>query len=304
MMSDLRRPVLAGRRDYARKFADVPFWEPYVHEVMRRHSLSAAGVAVGSGGTFPTFLVGAYVVKLFPKRFDGGECFLIERSLHTSLLDHPEIPAPRHVAHGHLFQNGWRWPHLVTTRLDGTPWHDAGISAHARQAVAYQLGATMRRVHDLGCPDESVWRRDLVAELRATCSDRIRRRGTLPLRLLDQIDDYLATPLANRRLLHGDLHADHIFVDGARLVGVIDWGDALCGDPHYELPALFFGTFGTSTALLHAFLNGYDWQLTSDFAHRAMSMTLLHEFNPLGAHLPPLGDIDSVHDLAEKLWQL
>lgn len=45
----------------------------------------------------------------------------------------------------------------------------------------------------------------------------------------------------------------HIFVDEARLVGVIEGGDALWGDPYYELPALFFGTFGESKPLLRAF---------------------------------------------------
>jgi Phosphotransferase enzyme family len=59
-------------------------------------------------------------------------------------------------------------------------------------------------------------------------------------------------PSAVRRLLHGDLHGDHVFISGARLVGTVDWGDALCGDLYYELPALFFGTFGASKRLLSA----------------------------------------------------
>jgi len=119
--------------------------------------------------------------------------------------------------------------------------------------VASQLGATVRRVHDLACPDEPVWQRDVVGELRATCAERHRRRGMLPAYLVDQIDDYLAAPSSAQRLVHGDLHADHIFVDEARLVGVIEGGDALWGDPYYELPALFFGTFGESKPLLRAF---------------------------------------------------
>jgi hygromycin-B 7''-O-kinase len=126
----------------------------------------------------------------------------------------------------------------------------------------------------------------------------------LPARLVDQIDAYLAAPSATRRLVRGDLHADHIFVDGAHLAGVIDWGDALYGDPYYELPALFFGTFGANTPLLRGFLQGYGWELTSDFAHRAMTMTLLHEFNPVRPHLPPLDEVRSLHDLAMTCWQL
>jgi hypothetical protein len=51
----------------------------------RRHVPTFSPPIIGAGGTFPTFLVGAYVVKFFPRRFDGGECFLIERSLHTGV---------------------------------------------------------------------------------------------------------------------------------------------------------------------------------------------------------------------------
>jgi len=282
----------------------VTFWPPYVREVLRRHGLPVDAVSTGAGGTFPTFLVGSYVAKFFPRRFDGGECFRIERWLHTRVLDHLEIGAPRHVAHGYLFQTRWRWPYLVTTRPRGASWRETDISAGAQESVALQLGASMRRLHDIGCPDGPIWRRDLLSELRATCADRHRRRGILPTRLVEQIDDYLAPPSATRRLVHGDLYADHVFVSDAHLVGIIDWGDALYGDPYYELPALFFGTFGGTKRLLRAFVQGYGWALTSDFAHRAMTMTLLHEFNPLGDHLPSLDDIGSLHELAAKLWQL
>jgi hypothetical protein len=56
--------------------------------------------------------------------------------------------------------------------------------------------------------------------------------------------------------------------------------------------------------LLRAFLQGYGWEPTSDFARRAMTITLLHEFNPLGGHLPPLDAVGSLHDLAMHLWEL
>jgi aminoglycoside phosphotransferase (APT) family kinase protein len=38
-------------------------------------------------------------------------------------------------------------------------------------------------------------------------------------------------PSANRTLIHGDLGAEHVFVDAGRITGVIDWGDAAIGDP-------------------------------------------------------------------------
>jgi hypothetical protein len=126
------------------------------------------------------------------------------------VLDHADVGAPRYVAHGHLFQTGWRWPYLITSRLRGTPWRQARLSAQAQRTVAFELGTGMRRVHELRCPDEPIWRRDVIGELRATCAQRQRRRGMLPVHLVDQIDTYLAEPRATQRLVHGDLHADHI----------------------------------------------------------------------------------------------
>jgi aminoglycoside phosphotransferase (APT) family kinase protein len=36
------------------------------------------------------------------------------------------------------------------------------------------------------------------------------------------------------RLLHGDFHPRHVYADGARITGIIDWGDTGSGDPLYD----------------------------------------------------------------------
>jgi hypothetical protein len=172
------------------------------------------------------------------------------------------------------------------------------------------LNASPTQTPALTSADEPVWRRDVLGALRASCASRHRRRRTLPgfNPLLDQIDDYLAPPSAERRLVHADLHGDHVFVRDGHLAGIIDWGDALCGDPYYDLPSLFPGTFGGSKPLLRAFLDAYGWPVGCEsgisFARRAMTMTLLHEFNPLGHAMPPLQDVTTLDELAEILWQL
>ena len=38
-------------------------------------------------------------------------------------------------------------------------------------------------------------------------------------------------------LVHGDLHARHVLVDGGRPSGVIDWGDTAIADPAVDLMA-------------------------------------------------------------------
>jgi hygromycin-B 7''-O-kinase len=303
-MQPLDRPVLKGRSSYARKFQDPAFWQASIDEVLRRHKLPPAEATLGSGGTFPTFLVGEHVVKFFGQRFDGAECFLVERSLHTEVLPKLRVPTPRHVADGYLFDTGWRWPYIVTTRLTGTAWREAsGCPGEWQHTLAAELGSALREVHAAAFPDELVWRRDVVGALRATCAARHRRRRILPEFLIDQIDDYLAPPSDERYLVHADLHGDHIFIRDGHLAGIIDWGDAFCGDPYYDLPALFFGTFGGSKPLLRPFLDAYGWPVETDFAHRAMTMTLVHEFNPLGDALPPLANVTTLDELADILWR-
>jgi hygromycin-B 7''-O-kinase len=296
--------AFASTAEYAATLGEVQFWEPYVHAALRRHALPTVAPGVGTGGTFPTFLAGSYVVKLFPALFSGGACFEIERSIHQLFLEHRRILAPPLVAHGHLFDTEWRWPYVITRRLAGASWRSADLSTEDQEAVAVQLGALMRQVHELACPAEAVWSNDVLSDLRATCADRHRTWNILPSRLVDQIESFvsLSPPSTAQRLVHADLHSDHIFVDAGRLVGVIDWGDALYGDPYYELPALYFGTFGGNKCLLRAFLDGYNWDLTRDFATRAMTMTLVHEFCPLAGRTPPLDGVASLEQLASLLW--
>ena len=298
--------TFATPREYGDRVGDAEFWGPYVATALARHGLPALPPAVGAVGTFPTFLVGRYVVKFFGELFGGPSCYEIERSLHRVLLAHPEIPAPTLVAEGELFGEGWPWPYLVTTRLTGTTWHDAALQPAEHADLAHQLGRVIRRVHELPPPTGPGWNRDRLADLRAGCVERHRRWGTLPAHLVEQIDRFLVEPSPVRRLIHADLHEHHLFLDGARLVGIVDWGDALLADPYYELPALHLHTFGRSKRLLELFLEGYGWEVGADFARRAMSMTLLHEFNPLGGWGTPIdvSGVATLAELAELLWEV
>ena len=209
-----------------------------------------------------------------------------------------------------MFPNNpaWSWPYLVSTRLRGTAWHAAALDLSQQESVARQLGQVIRRLHALPPPPGPNWQRDWLAELRASCVERQRTWGVLPPRLIDQIAAYLAPPSAERRLIHTDLHDHHIFVqrgvrDG-RLVGIIDWGDALFTDPYYELPALHLHTFRGDRRLLAAFLDGCRWPVDDAFTHHAMTMALLYEFNVLDG-LPTLFDLDAIGtltELANLLW--
>jgi aminoglycoside phosphotransferase (APT) family kinase protein len=49
--------------------------------------------------------------------------------------------------------------------------------------------------------------------------------------------ELFATPHGGR-LLHGDFHPRHVYALGGRITAIIDWGDATCGDPVYDLGRL------------------------------------------------------------------
>jgi Ser/Thr protein kinase RdoA (MazF antagonist) len=56
-------------------------------------------------------------------------------------------------------------------------------------------------------------------------------------------------------LCHGDLKPAHVLVDGGRLAGVIDWGDAAFGDPLWDIARFAQRVDAGSISTL---LEGYD----------------------------------------------
>lgn len=53
--------------------------------------------------------------------------------------------------------------------------------------------------------------------------------------------------------MHGDYHPRHIYADGKRITGIIDWGDAASGDPLYD-----FGRILHSAILASDLSSGID----------------------------------------------
>jgi aminoglycoside phosphotransferase (APT) family kinase protein len=60
-------------------------------------------------------------------------------------------------------------------------------------------------------------------------------------------------------LCHGDLKTAHLLVEAGRLAGVIDWGDAVVGDPLWDIARFAHRADGGAVSLL---LEGYDPERT------------------------------------------
>jgi hypothetical protein len=307
-------PAFVSIEEYRSRLGDVGYWWPYVAEVLGRHGLADARrePVAGYNPTFPTFLVGDVVVKLFGNVPSWRESHQAERAAYELLLTDQRILAPRLIGGGRLSDDpDASWPYLVVTRIPGIALEDAELSAGQRDSVAAELGRLVRRVHELspsGVVTDAHW-----PDLDVTGAVA---RSSLPPHLVAQVDDYLARlgPF-DRVFVHGDLVAMHAFVEDGRLTGVIDWADSLVTDRHYELAQIFHDTFRCDKTLLRTFLDASDWPGGPDFPHRALGHALRRQgmmlvqhtsgdvFEPIAEQFP-LENIATLDELANELFAL
>ncbi|MDX6552635.1 MAG: hygromycin-B 7-O-kinase [Gaiellales bacterium] len=307
-------PVFASVEGYVSRIGDAGFWAPVAAEVLERHALAGARAepAAGFNATYPTFVYGEVVVKLFGFVPSWREAHAAELAAHDVLATDPEIRAPSLLAAGRLYDDeDAAWPYLITTRMPGVASWRAGLSTADRRSLAAELGRQVRRVHGLrpaGAATEKDWPAANVSAAAA--------RSSLPPHLVAQIDSYLAKlrPF-DRVVVHGDLVANHAFVENGRLTGIIDWGDAMVTDRHYELIQIHRDTFECDRALLRVFLDACNWPAAADFPRQALGHALRRQavgllqhhtidvFEPIAA-LFPLGDIATLDDLATVLFDV
>jgi hygromycin-B 7''-O-kinase len=287
---------------YGEHLGDAGYWGEYVRAVLEREELPRAEIEAPFVGTFPTFLVGGLVVKLFGETFDGGDAFAAELAMGELLAGVPEVPAPAVVAHGRLFDgsDGWSWPYLIMERLTARAARDVPSGPSLRPA-AKQLGPALARLHTLTAPP-TIAARDPLPALRAEAPARLRGFG-LPAHLADQVPDFLADAPAERVLVHADVTADHVFVDDDGLVGIIDWADAITADPWYELVALRFDALRGDPDLFAILLDSYDWPRSDDFGIRTLQGVLEFQFDAITAiaRTVDLDRLPTLHHLADHL---
>lgn len=298
--------------EYLARLSDLDFWWPHVAEILKRHGLLDARCTpvAATGCTYPTVLYGEAVVKLFGFVPAWRASHAAEWAAHQLLATDPEILAPKLLAHGELFGAHFdAWPYLITARISGTPWRNADLSPKRRLAVAADLGRQVRRLQQLypvGIVADTHW-----LELNVAAAAE---RSSLPAHLVAQVEAYVARldPF-ERVFVHSDLAGNHVFVEDGCLVGIIDWGDAIATDRHYEIIQPFRDMFDCDRALLRAFLEACEWPVGADFPRQALGHALRRQAIGLEQHLSmdvfepiaaayPLNDIATLDELAELLF--
>ncbi len=311
-MATIAPPAFTSVREHVSRLGDADFWRPYVIEILKRHDLAEAGLepVPGSNPTHPTFLSGDVVVKLFGCSGRWRQSHAAESAAQALLTTAPEIAAPRLLAEGQLYNDvDAPWPYLVTSRMPGVAARHAELSAEQRLSLAIALGRQVRQVHALrpsGVATHDDW---LPVDMAAAVE-----RSSLPSHLIAQIDGYLAglDPF-DPVFVHGDLTASHVFVDDGRLTGIIDWGDAMVTDRHYEIIQVYRDVFACDKTLFRAFLEASDWPVGRHFPRQALGLALhrqaigcaqhhsMDAFEPIAALLP-LEDIATLDELAAELF--
>ncbi len=307
-------PYFASLPEHVSRLGDVDLWRPYLFEALSRHDLTTGGgePVAGFNATYPTFVCGDVIVKLFGYSQSWRRAHAAERAAHLVVGRDSEIAAPCLLGDGQLFDDqDAPWPYLITSRMAGVPVSRAGLSLEQRSTVAAELGEEVRRVHALdpsgaAAPDD--WPTAGVAAAAM--------QSSLPPHLAVQAEDYVAGlgPFESV-LVHGDLCANHVFVENGRLVGMIDWGDAMATDRHYELIQVYRDMFGCDKKLFRVFLEASGWPAGEDFPRRALGQALQRQaiglaqhhtmdvFEPIAAR-HPLRDMRSLDELATTLFAI
>ncbi len=298
-MSDFLLPRVETWPEWGAIYTDDQLWRPVVERVwaIDERLPRVTGIArpkqVRSGypGTCAVFLVdGAAVIKFYPPVVEGD--YDRERAVY-GLLSGRVSHLPALLADG-VFHDRIDWPYVVVSYIAGEPWREIShrLIAAEQRAILAELGRVIRVAHETTLPKTGAWPSQmgwaefvgdrlphLPAELRRTALSESIIEETMTL--VNDTDWFAVPPV----LLHADLTGDHPLLavrDGRwSLVGLIDWADAMVGDPLYDAVAFWFDTCRQDAALFRAFLDGYGsgFGRAADLPDRLLAMTFLHEFN-------------------------
>jgi hygromycin-B 7''-O-kinase len=221
--------------------------------------------------------------------------------------------------------SGWAWPYLIYDYLPGFSIGEVyeQVSFADQFTLAGNLGEATRQMQQVSLKDAPLFSKGLDAyarflqDQRSGCLSRHRQWQCLPDHLIDQLEDYLlpvdslADPLIPHGLIHADITRDHILgrleADRWVTLGLIDFGDARVGNVFYDLGALHIDLFWCDKRLLRAYLEAFGLQDRRQFAHKAMSTVLLHEFSVLSILMemyPQYREVATLGYLAEMIWNI
>jgi aminoglycoside phosphotransferase (APT) family kinase protein len=138
----------------------------------------------------------------------------------------------------------WRKPPvLALAAVGGTALGRLGEPSAASPAAWAAAGAAVRVLHEAPLPPwPGPGLDEIASRLDRECESLI-ANAVLPADLVTRNRQVAAAALRpwTPVFTHGDLQADHVFVDGDEVTGVIDWSEAAPGDAASDLAVLTLG---------------------------------------------------------------
>jgi aminoglycoside phosphotransferase (APT) family kinase protein len=134
----------------------------------------------------------------------------------------------------------WRRPPVLA--LAALRGRALGASPASPAAWA-AAGAAIRTLHDAARPPRPGPSVDKLASGLADGCDWLVANEVLSMDVVTRNRRLAETALRpwTPVFIHGDLHDQHVFVDGDEVVGIIDWSEAAQGDALYDLASLTLG---------------------------------------------------------------
>jgi aminoglycoside phosphotransferase (APT) family kinase protein len=222
------------------------------------------------------FLVNDAYVFRFPRREMGADALEAEIRVMPGIAHRLPLPVTAAKFIGRP-SAGFPWSFAGYPMLEGRTACCADLDARRRARTAAPLGRFLAALHAIPAREAALHGAGPDAIRRLDLPKRVPRakehlRQALEARLLDDpfpwdgiIDEAARLdPPRGDTLVHGDLYARHLLVDGAgRLCGVIDWGDVHLGDAAVDLAiAHSFLPPPARTAFLEAYgpVDGMTWK--------------------------------------------
>jgi len=157
----------------------------------------------------------------------------------------------------------WRKsPVLALAALPGRTLGRLGEASTASAAAWTAVGRVIRTLHDAPLPPWPETGRDELGSRLADECDWLIDNDVLAIDVVTHNRELAETVLRSYTpvFIHGDLHLEHIFVDGEKVTGIIDWSEARRGDALFDIASLTLA----NEERLDDFLAGYGGEVDRD----------------------------------------
>jgi aminoglycoside phosphotransferase (APT) family kinase protein len=149
----------------------------------------------------------------------------------------PLVPVPTPAILWH------RPPVLAVAAVPGAALGVLGEPSPASSRAWAAAGAAIRALHEAPLPP---WPGRQLADIRSELDREcalLLDGGVLPAEVVLRNREIAEGALRpwTPTFIHGDLQIAHVFTDGERVTGIIDWSEAAPGDPMYDLATLTLG---------------------------------------------------------------